>query len=172
MLSRMRPVDVEVSFDNRTYHLGDNIDLTIELTPRRDCQVREARVDLIVKETWTDRITQTRERPIRSIAGARGETVTYGTETVTEEKFTNHKETSVHSTIMFMKDQGLTSRKSSSYQPRLQVGEKPPRLAKTSSTQSNVKINWWVQTVIDVQGARDVKPRTKIDVSVAPGKAG
>ena len=55
MLSRMRPVDVEVSFDNRTYHLGDNIDLTIELTPRRDCQVREARVDLIVKETWTVR---------------------------------------------------------------------------------------------------------------------
>ena len=150
MVSRLRPIDVEVSFEERTYHLGDNIDLTIELTPRRDCQVRE--------------------RPIRSIAGARGETVTYGTETVTEEKFTNHKETSVHSTIMFMKDQGLTSRKSSSHQPRLQVGKKPPRLARPTPRQTKARMTWWVQTVIDVQGARDVKPRVKIDVSVAPGK--
>ena len=170
----MRPVDVEVSFDDRTYQLGDNIDLTIELTPRRDCQVREARVDLIVEERWTEQFTQKIEVPIRAPSGRydTGGGTIIGTETKIKENFVNYKEKTVHSTIMFLRDRSLISGRSTSHQPRLQVGKKPPRLARPTPRQTKARMTWWVQTVIDVQGARDVKPRTKIDVSVAPGRAG
>ena len=163
MVSRLRPIDVEVSFEERTYHLGDNIDLTIELTPRRDCQVREARVDLVVDESWSEHQTHTVEQLI-SGTGSTGprRVVTH------HEGFIDHDETSVHSTIMFLRDRSLISGRTTSFQPRLRIEGKAPRLAKPSPQQTKVKMTWWLQTKIDVQGARDVKPRTKIEISVAP----
>ena len=47
MLSRLRPLGVAVIFEDRTYKLGETVDLTLELSPRRDIEVREGRVDLV-----------------------------------------------------------------------------------------------------------------------------
>ena len=43
MISRLRPLEIELSFEDRTYRLGDSIDLEVALSPRRDCLVREGR---------------------------------------------------------------------------------------------------------------------------------
>ena len=64
MISRLRPLDVAISFEERTYRLGEPIDLTIELMPHRDCDVREGRIDLMVEERWFERSTVSMEKPI------------------------------------------------------------------------------------------------------------
>ena len=47
MLTRLRPLGVEVNFEDRPYKLGETVHLTLELSPRRDIEVREGRVDLV-----------------------------------------------------------------------------------------------------------------------------
>ncbi len=53
MLSRLFPLEVKVSFEDRGYGLGETINLTVELSPRRDMEVREGHVDLLCEEHWT-----------------------------------------------------------------------------------------------------------------------
>ena len=54
MVSRLRPLDVNLVFEDRPYKLGETINLTMELTPRGDVEVREGRVDLMCEERWQE----------------------------------------------------------------------------------------------------------------------
>ena len=85
MISRLRPLDLAISFKERTYGLGERIDLTIEMTPHRDCHVREGRVDLMVEARWTETSTLTVEMPImqRASSGFGGSVGQIGTTTET-----------------------------------------------------------------------------------------
>ena len=40
MASRLRPLELAILFNEWTYARGDPIDLTIELTPHRDCDIK------------------------------------------------------------------------------------------------------------------------------------
>ena len=167
MISRLRPLDIELSFEDRTYRLGDPIDLEIELSPRRDCLVREGRVDLVVEARWTERSTRTVETPIYlntgtggSVHGTRGGyRMQIGTEVKTEDTVRNFKETSTHASVGFLQDASLRSGRPSRHRLRLQIAtDDPPTL--------EAKTRWWLQVVIDVAGARDIKPRRKINIFV------
>ena len=46
---------MKLVFEDSTYKLGDTIDLTIDLLPNSDVDVREGRVDLICEEHHTRR---------------------------------------------------------------------------------------------------------------------
>ena len=46
MVSRLRPLEVNMVFEDRSYKLGDVIDIDLELSARRDVVIREGRVDL------------------------------------------------------------------------------------------------------------------------------
>ncbi len=50
MSSRLFPLGVKVSFEDRVYGLGETINLALELSPKRDMQAREGRVDLVCEE--------------------------------------------------------------------------------------------------------------------------
>jgi len=156
-------MDVAISFRERTYGVGDTIDLTIELRPHRDCHVREGRVDLMVEEQWTERSTLTTEKPVfASTGGARGvgNVKQIGTTTQTKIVEVNHKETSAHSSITFLENERLASGSPASYSVRLEIQSEPP------SHTVDVKLKWWLQTVVDVVGARDIKPRSKVSIAV------
>ena len=84
MVSRLRPLDLEILFRERTYRLGEPIDLTVELSPRRDCDVREGRIDLMVEEQWTDRSIVSYEKPVVQ-TGPRGGVRVIGTTPETRE---------------------------------------------------------------------------------------
>ena len=163
MISRLRPLNVEVSFQDRTYKLGEAIDVDIEVIPNRDCHVREGRVDLVLEERWTERSTLTMDKPIyqRTIGGVQGggSVVQIGTETVTKQVNKDHKEASVQSSVLLLEDERLMSGAGLRRQVRLKIGPDPPPHAGEGKT------SWWLQTVIDVAGARDVKPRRKVKVS-------
>ena len=47
VISRLRPLGVNLDFGDQSYMLGGTIDISVELNPRRDVEVREGRVDLV-----------------------------------------------------------------------------------------------------------------------------
>ena len=159
MISRLRPLDVAISFPKRTYRLGEPIDLTVELTPRRDCDVREGHIDLMVEEQWTERSIVSFEKPVVQ-TGPRGRVQVVGTTTETREIVREHKEKYAHSSVALLAATRLDAGKSARYRVRLQIQPEPPARA------SEAKVRWWLQTVIDVAGARDLRSRTKVDVVV------
>ena len=48
---------MKVSFEGRRYKLGEAINLTMELSPKRDMEVSEGRVDSVCEEHWTESFT-------------------------------------------------------------------------------------------------------------------
>ena len=164
MISRLRPLDIELSLEDRTYTLGDSIDLEIELSPRRDCLVREGRVDLVVEARWTIRSTRRVETPIYQDIGGGGSIQTLGahqrqigTEVKIEDTVRNFKEKSTHGSVVFLQDASLRSGRPSRHRLPLQI-------ATDDAPRHEAKKRWWLQVVIDVAGARDIKPRRKINV--------
>jgi len=154
---------VDISFREQTYGIGDAIDLSIELKPIRDCHVREGRVDLIVEEQWIEKKTITTEKPIYTsnvYDRSRGTARKLGTSTETKQVIVNHKETSTHSSIVFLESVRLASDTPARYNVRLEIQPNPP------SHTGDTKRKWWLQTVVDVVGARDIKPRSKVSIAV------
>ena len=161
MISRLRPIDVTTSFEDRSYKLGEVIDVTIDMTPNRDCLAREGRVDLVLEEQWKETSTLSYEKPIfQTVSTGRSATVQQvGSTTETKQVTKDYKESSVSSRAVFLEDARLRSGKAARHSVRLQIQPQvPPHTGEA-------KIKWWVQTVIDVAGARDIKPRQRVTVS-------
>ncbi len=162
MVSRLRPVDVTVAFEDRAYRLGESVGLEIEMKPRRDCLVREGRVDLVLEQRWTERSTRTVEEPIYQDTGSGtslgGGRIQIGVNVSVKETVRNFKEKSTPASAIFLRDAELRSSRPLRHRLELDIGaDDPPR--------REAKTRWWVQTVVDVAGARDIKPRRKIQVS-------
>jgi hypothetical protein len=162
MVSRLRPLDVAISFRERAYRPGEPIDVTVELTPRRDCDVREGRIDLMVEERWTQKFLFTYEKPVVQNRILSAPAVT-GSTTETREDVREHKEKYAQSGAAFLEAARLDAGKSARYRVRLQIHPEPP---KPPADALEAKVRWWLQTVVDVAGARDIRTRTKVDVAV------
>ena len=47
MVARVHPLDVNLAFEDGLDRLGETIDLKLDLSARRDVEVREGRLDLV-----------------------------------------------------------------------------------------------------------------------------
>ena len=56
MVFRLRPLDVILTFEDRSYKLGETISCDVELVAKADVEVREARIDLVCQVHWGKRI--------------------------------------------------------------------------------------------------------------------
>ena len=65
----LQPLDVDIEFDDRRYKLGDVIDVTLRITPKRNAFVRKGWVELVCDEHWTD-VSQGSFEPIDPLLGA------------------------------------------------------------------------------------------------------
>ena len=45
---------MKLSVEDRPYKLGETIDLAVALSPRRDLEVRQARLELVCDERWME----------------------------------------------------------------------------------------------------------------------
>ncbi len=154
--SRLRPLDVKLFFEDRPYKLGETIDLTTELDARGDVEVREGRVDLVCEARWTE---------IYTIMVSGGRSVRLGGTINTPPKIPKqvtkeHKETYIHSSVVFLQDTRLDSRTRGSYRARLEIEpESLPHAAEAT-------VKWTLVAAVDVAGARDIKTRRAVKVSV------
>ena len=139
-----------MEFEDRAYRLGDAIRLRVVLEPKRDVDLREARVDLVCEERYTE--TFTMMTPVRGSSGGFASQVS-----VPRQQSKSHKETYVHSSVVFFNDTSLAA-SASSHDVRLDIQPEPPPHAETA------KIKWTLETVVDVAGARDVRSREAITI--------
>ena len=159
MLSRLRPLELTVSHVDRTYGSGESIEITVEGSARRDCYVRQGRVELGVDARWTDRSTRTVEIPIYQRAGTGSHVQQAGTRTEVKETVVKHRENGVQGSVVFLEDVRLTSGEPFRRSVELRVPAK-------QSFPAVANVTWTLRTVVRVAGARDVRRRSKVNVRV------
>ncbi len=160
MLTRLFPLNVKVSFEDRPYKLGETINLILELIPKCDMEIREGRVDLVCEERWTEvsTVMVPVSRPSRSAAASGGSRVPPATR-IPKQVHQDHRETFVHSSVVFLEDTRLASGRTGSYNARLEIQPEPPPHARAG------KVRWRLVTTTDVAGARDIKARRLVKVT-------
>ena len=92
-----------------------------------------------------------RQRPAARAGGRGGD----GSHRVTE----SHRETYVHSSVVFLKDGRLQSGRVSRHNATLLILPKPPPHADKAT------LSWRLVTTVDLAGARDIKARRLVKVT-------
>ena len=158
MLTRLFPLGVKITFEDRPYKLGETVNVSVELEPRREQEVREGRIDLVCEEHWTDvhtvRVPVNRPRVGSAIGGVPEPTIMVP-KRVTE----THREAFVHSSVIFLKDGRLQPGRASRHNATLLILPNPTPHADKAT------LSWRLVTTIDVAGARDIKARRLIQVT-------
>ena len=163
-LSRLRPLDVRFLFDDRPYRLGETLDIVVELSARGEIEVREARLDLVCEENYIEsyNVMVPDIKTGRAMGGLYGgSSIAAGyTPTPMIPKLVNkeHRETYVHSSVVFLTDSMLSSGATDQYDIRLGIEPEPP------SHVSIATVKWRLEVVVDVARARDVKAWHKVKV--------
>ena len=165
-ISRLRPLDVKLLFDDRPYKLGETISVMLELSARGEIEVREARVDLVCEEHYTESYTVNVPIGQRADTGApAGLAGVYIPASVSKEVHKDIKESYVHSSVVFLTDSLLYSGAIDRYDISLGIEPEPPPHVSTAI------VKWRLELVVDVARARDVKTKHKVNVEL-PGVPG
>ena len=151
-------MDLKLLFEDRPYKLGETIDLTMELDARGDVEVREGRVDLVCDARWTE--VYTIMVPAATRASAVGGTIIIPPK-IPKQVSKEHRETYVHSSVVFLQDTRLDSSTRGSYRVSLEIEpESPPHAAEAT-------VKWTLVAAIDVARARDIKTRRAVKVTIS-----
>ena len=160
-LSRIRPLDAKLLFDDRPYSLGETINATVELNARSEIEVREARLDLVCEEHYTESFTVNVPIGQRADTGApSGMGGVYIPASVPKLVHKDIKETYVHSSGVFLTDSSLREGAAMPISVRLEIDPEPPPHASVGT------VKWRLEVVVDVARARDIKTRHRIRVEV------
>ena len=156
MLYRLRPLDVKLDFENRSYNLGETIDLTVELTPNGDVQVREGRVDLVCEEHYVEDFT-VQGGDIYSARGvSRG--VRRSDVSFARRVHKEHTESYVHNSVVFLENARLSSGTTGTHKVRLEIPTELPRRRAAGT------VKWRLRTAVNVVRGRDVKRQRAVKV--------
>ncbi len=152
------PIRVALSFDEKAYKLGETIDVTVELTPRRDLAVSRARVDLICEERYAE--SYTKETPLRYKTGVLKRTEAELIDIVPEQVVKEFKESLVHSSQVIVEDRDMTAKKVATFGAKLPIQREPPPHA------SGGTLKWTIAAVAEVDGEESASTPQKIEVTV------
>ncbi len=161
MISRIRPLNLNVTFEDRPYKLGETVNLVVELDARGDAEVREGRVDLVCEERYTE--VYVRQFPAShglAARGSMGQSSSVRIPGYSKQVTERHRDTYVHSSVTFLKDTRLQSGTPVVLNVKLEVGpEAPPHATKGT-------VKWELVTSVDVAKARDVTKKHAIKVAL------
>ncbi len=163
MISRLRPVDVQIDFEDRPYELGETVKLMVELDAKSDVDVREGRIDLVCEEYYLENYTVMvpAARPSRNMPAISMTSISQVPSRIPKQVTREHRETFVHSSVEFITDTRLTSGTKDTYRLELEINTEPPPHVKQA------KLKWRLVALIDVARARDIRKRYKLQVNVA-----
>ena len=154
MVSRLFPTGIIFAFERRPYKLGETIDPTVELVPRRNIRVREARVDL-VREMRYSEVTTVLVPPLPSqTARLRARMWSMPME---KRVIQTYRDAYVHSTAVFLQGGRLPSGANEHIQLGLEINTELP-------TRQSGRTRWWLVTTVDIAGARNVTARRLVKV--------
>ena len=161
MVNRLRPIAAKLEFDDRAYKLGEVIDVTLELVPWGDVEVRQARVDLVCEVRYVETHTimmRTREQVI--MAARYGGSGSSMPPRIAKRVVDEHAETTVHSSVVLLKNVGLPAGVLRRCSARLKIPLERPDRARRG------ELTWTLVTAINVVLARDVRKRQGVKVTL------
>ncbi len=166
MITRLRPVELTMVFEDRSYKLGETIDIDLEVRARRDVVIREGRVDLMCREYYKQTTTVTYlEDYAKRNHGFKKLTKPFVTFTDNREITRTRKQTYSHSGAVFLTDTLLRSGATSRHEVRLEIGlERTEHMS--GSTVDGGEVPWALVAAFDLAQARDVSDRQPIKVAL------
>lgn len=163
MVSRLRPLVVNFFFENRTYKLGETIDIALQLKANGDIDVREGRVDLMCeeryKQTFTVSVTKSSSGGMR---GGGPPIISKENRQVTHSR----KESYPHSTAVFLSEARLSSGTTSKHRVKLVIGSEYPQHM-SDPTATEAEVSWALVAAFDVAKARDITKRHRVELTLA-----
>ena len=161
IFSFARSLDVSLLFEDRTYRLGETIEVTVELKTRRDVKVRKGRVDLVYDVKWTSADTDL--PPLRMMhpgPGGRTPFLTYG---VPKRKPTKHRHSYVLGSSSFLdKDPQPVPDIRDFYNIGLRIHKDDPPY----SHLKEASMGWSLVVVVDVARATYVMIRKHMKITL------
>ena len=171
MVYKLKPLELSFDFEDRKYDLGDRIDVQVNLTPKGDVDVREARVDLVCEECYSRR-----ESGVVIPAGGsgliQGGNSFTSTDYIPPSSGVNQRiESYVHSSAVFLKDRTLRSDGPSAHEVRLQIQPLPPThldeaIELQRDADSSWTFKWTLVASVNVARGRDQKRQRKVKVKL------
>ncbi|MBI2855240.1 MAG: hypothetical protein HYX93_00145 [Chloroflexi bacterium] len=162
-LSRIRPLDVKLSYEDLPYSLGEHIPISVEVYARGDVEVREAWIDLVCEETYIESYTmmvpdrKTYRAPDGPLSSLHPD---YTPTPMVEQRVSKkHKKTYVHSSVVFLTNQWLAGDSTTWHEATLKIEPLPPAHW-TSGT-----VKWKLVATLDVASARDVRARGPVSIT-------
>ena len=163
MVSRLRPLNVNVIFEDRPYRLGETIDITVELITNRDVNVREARLELVWEGRWTSSSSISAAESTHSarhVAFAGGRSIPQLSTRSTKVR----REQFVHSNAVFLSDHELKEGVRSTHGVGLHLQPQLPRQATGASQRDRAQATWSLVVTVDIVGGRDVRVSKPIHI--------
>ena len=169
MVHSPRQMEMKIGFDDRTYRLGETIDLTIELDPVREVRVRGGTVELVLEE----RLSEAKMGHQMGVGGAsalQGGVPVRTTDYVPMQQTMSVKsETRVHSSTEFLGESTVTPDGPNTHRLSLRIQPTPPkRLDEAKERQkdakSSITFHWTLVARLDVVRGRD--PKTELPITV------
>ena len=162
MAFRLRPLDVILTFEDRSYKLGETINCDVELIAKTALDVREGRIDLVCQVHWAETYTVMVPAVMPSRSGAMvGPTgSTYSPPKIPKQVSKDHKESYIHSSVVFLQDAQLQSDRRNIYQARLEIQPEVPENAEKGT------VSWSIVADIDIARARDIVKKEKVRVTL------
>ena len=159
-LSRLYPLDMKLAFDDRPYCLGETIHVLVELTPRRDVVVREARLELVCEEDFVMSYSvMAPGRPSISSHRTPGE-VFISPPLLRQRVKKEEREAYVHSSAPLLGNATLQRDTTVQHTADLVINtQSPPRV-------SVARIEWRLEGFVDVAKARDVRVRYGVQIEL------
>lgn len=159
-MSWLRPLDVTVTFEDRTYKLGESIQVAVELSARDSVQVREGILSLICDERWVDmwtvQVSAHRWGRVSDSGISRGlpqATITKRGSQVNHERF-------YPSSARLLGNERLSPDTPYRYDARLDIPLKGPPHAYDAT------VTWQLVATFDVARARDVTESRTVTVTL------
>ena len=165
MLHRLDPLDLDLDFDDRSYRLGETIDVRVEMTAKGRIAIRKAGVELVCDQKFAE--TYTVSGPgLYSNPGVAAPRPDISSQ-VGDERIESY----VHSRKAFLSDVTLESGESRSLDVRLPIDPYPPRRlddarALEDDAARSWSFGWRLVVSVDVAGGRDASVERDVKVRV------
>ena len=165
MVHRLDPLDLGLDFNDRSYRLGETIDVRVEITAKGRIAIREAGVELLCDQTFAETYTISGPGRYSNTAG------TAPRPDISSRVGDERLESYVHSRTAFLSDLTLESGESRSLDVRLPIDPSPPRRlddarALDDDAARSWSFGWRLVVSVDVAGGRDAKLERDVKVRV------
>jgi len=171
MVNSPRSTEIRMTFEDRSYKLGETIDLTVEVDPAGEVRVRGGTLELILEERLSE-AKMGRQMGVGGASALQGGAPIRTTDYVPMQQTLSVKsKTNVHSSTEFLGEATLTPEGPNTYRTSLRIEPTPPKRLdeanmREKDAKSSVSFHWTLVARLDVVRGRDSKTERPITVVV------